>query len=86
MMLRKKNNSVNRCLSLLRTKGMIKRNRNYNILIRKKYPVFSGFGGGSSNAATLIKYFAKGRKLIEKDRCYFSKNLGSDLRLFFFGL
>ncbi len=46
---------------------MIKRNRNYNILIRKNIPVFSGFGGGSSNAATLIKYFTKGRKLLEKD-------------------
>ena len=80
---KKKNNLVNRCLSLLRTKGIIKRNHNYNILIRKNIPVFSGFGGGSSNAATLIKYFTKGRKLLEKDRHYFSKNLGSDLRLFF---
>ena len=81
--IKKKNNSVSRCLSLLRTKGMIKRDRNYNILIRKNIPVFSGFGGGSSNAATLIKYFTKGRKMLEKDRHYFSKNLGSDLRLFF---
>tara|TARA_B100000929_G_scaffold24671_1_gene18472 strand:+ start:10811 stop:11671 length:861 start_codon:yes stop_codon:yes gene_type:complete len=80
---KKKDNSVNKCLLLLRTKGMIKRNHNYNILVRKNIPVFSGFGGGSSNAATLIKYFTKGRKLLEKDKSYFSKNLGSDLRLFF---
>lgn len=80
---RKKDNSINRCLLLLRTKEIIKRNHNYNILIRKNIPVFSGFGGGSSNAATLIKYFTKGRKLLEKDKSYFSKNLGSDLRLFF---
>ena len=80
---KKKDNSVNKCLLLLRTKGMIKRNHNYNILVRKNIPVFSGFGGGSSNAATLIKYFTKRRKLLEKDKSYFSKNLGSDLRLFF---
>ena len=47
---KKKDNSVNRCLSLLREKRVIKRNSNYNILIRKNIPVFSGFGGGSSNA------------------------------------
>ena len=80
--IKKKDNSVNRCLSLLREKRVIKRNSNYNILIRKNIPVFSGFGGGSSNAATLIKYFTKGTKLLEKDRSYFSRNLGSDLRLF----
>jgi len=80
---KKKDNSVNRCLSLLRTKGMIKKNHNYNILIKKNIPVFSGFGGGSSNAATLIKYFIKERKLLEKNELYFSRKLGSDLRLFF---
>jgi len=80
---KKKDNSVNRCLSLLRTKGMIKRKHNYNILVRKNIPVFSGLGGGSSNAAALIKYFTKRKELLEKDRSYFSRKLGSDLRLFF---
>ena len=80
---KKKNNSINRCLLLLRTKGIIKKHRNYKILVKKNIPVFSGFGGGSSNVVTLIKYFMKSRKLSKKDISYFSKNLGSDCRLFF---
>jgi len=79
----KKNNSVTRCLSLLRSKGIIKKSHNYKITVKKNIPVFSGFGGGSSNASTLIKYFTRGRKLYEKDIFHFSKNLGSDCRLFF---
>ena len=45
--------------------------------------MFSGLGGGSSNAATIIKYFYKKRKIIDKDINYFAKYLGSDFRLFF---
>ena len=80
---KKKDNSVNRCLSLLRTKGIIKRSHNYNILVKKNIPVFSGLGGGSSNAAALINHFTKKKELLEKDKSYFSRKLGSDLRLFF---
>ena len=79
----KKNNSVSKCLSLLRAKGIIKKNENYKIVVKKNIPVFSGFGGGSSNASNLIKYFTKYRKLNEKDISYFCNNLGSDCRLFF---
>ena len=79
----KKNNSITKCLLLLRRKGIVKKNHNYKIVVKKNIPVFSGFGGGSSNAVTLIKYFTKGRKLYEKDIYHFSRNLGSDCRLFF---
>jgi len=79
----KKNNSITKCLSLLRRRGIIKKSQNYKVLVKKNIPVFSGFGGGSSNAATLIKYFTRGRKLSQKDISYFSRNLGSDCRLFF---
>ena len=78
----KKNNSITKCLSLLRGKGIIKKSQNYKILVKKNIPVFSGLGGGSSNVATLIKYFTRGRKLSQKDISYFSRNLGSDCRLF----
>ncbi|MBO6483758.1 MAG: hypothetical protein HVK33_03640, partial [Pelagibacteraceae bacterium] len=47
-------------------------------------PVFSGFGGGSSNAAALVKFFTKKRKISRKTMDYFSKILGSDFRLFFY--
>ena len=31
----------------------------YSVIINKKIPVFSGLGGGTSNAAYLVKYLAK---------------------------
>ena len=37
--------------------------------------MFSGLGGGSSNAATIIKYFYKKRKIIDNDINYFEKYL-----------
>ena len=31
----------------------------YNISVYKKIPVFGGLGGGSSNAATILKFLVK---------------------------
>ena len=31
----------------------------YNITVNKKIPVFGGLGGGSSNAATVLKHWCK---------------------------
>ena len=39
----------------MREEGVIKKENKYDILVNKKIPVFSGLGGGSSNAAYLIK-------------------------------
>ncbi len=75
-------NSVSKCLTLLRKKGFLNKKVGYKITIKKDIPVFSGFGGGSSNAATIIKYFLKGKKISKKTINYFSKFLGSDLRVF----
>lgn len=75
-------NSVSKCLTLLRKKGFLKKKVGYKITIKKDIPAFSGFGGGSSNAATIIKYFLKGKKISKKTINYFSKFLGSDLRVF----
>ena len=80
--IKKKNNSINKSLFLLRKKNFIKRN-NYRIIVKKNIPTYSGFGGGSSNAATIIKYFFRGKKISKKNIDYFSNYLGSDLRLFF---
>ena len=79
----KKYNSINKSLSLLRKKKFIKKKIGYEISIKKNIPVFSGLGGGSSNAASIIQYFLKGRKISKKDIDYFSKYLGSDLKIFF---
>ncbi len=81
--IKKKNNSVLRSFSLLRNKGYIRPDCNYRVEIRKKIPVFSGLGGGSSNSASIIKYFLKRKKLSKENLNYFSTKLGSDLKLFF---
>ena len=78
----KKENSILQSISLLRRNGYI--NGNYHVAVKKKIPVFSGLGGGSSNSAAIIKHFLKTKKLSHKTLSYFSKKLGSDLKLFFY--
>ena len=82
--IKKTNNSIKRSLLVLRSKGFIKHNSYFEINIKKKVPVFSGLGGGSSNSATLVKHLLKGRKISEKNLNFFSKKLGSDFKLFFY--
>ena len=77
------NNSITQSLSFLRKKGIIHKKTKYNISINKRIPVFSGLGGGSSNAAFLIKNLVDKKKFTESNKLLFSRNLGSDLRLFF---
>ena len=77
---KKKNNSIQKILSILRQYKLI--SNFYDISIFKKIPVFSGLGGGTSNAATILKFLIKKkikRKIFEK----IVKYTGSDLRLFF---
>ena len=78
-----KNNSVSKAMYFLRKKNIISNSLKYEIKIKKNIPVFSGLGGGSSNAATIIKYFYKKYKIIDNDINYFAKYLGSDFKLFF---
>ena len=80
---KKKDNSILKSFSLLRNMGCIKRGFNYHVEIKKKIPAFSGLGGGSSNSATIIKYFLGRKKTSKENLNYFSKILGSDLKLFF---
>ena len=76
-------NSVIKTMKLLRSKGFINKKVYYKILVNKKIPIFSGLGGGTSNAAFLIKNFIKS-KISKKLMNLFADRLGSDLRLFFF--
>ena len=75
-------NTITDTLSLLRKRGIVDFNTKYNILVKKKIPVFSGLGGGSSNAAFLVKNLIQKKKLVY-NKSLFSKNIGSDLKLFF---
>tara|TARA_B110000971_G_C19861428_1_gene431818 strand:- start:70 stop:822 length:753 start_codon:yes stop_codon:yes gene_type:complete len=77
-----KRNSVTKTMSLLRNENLIEPSNRYKIVINKKIPVFAGLGGGTSNAASIIKYFLK-EKINSKLLEIFENKIGSDLRLFF---
>ena len=67
--IKKKNNSIIDVLKILRKRNLI--SDYYSVLIDKKIPVFSGMGGGTSNAICLIKYLARNK---------IDKNLSSILK------
>ena len=77
-----KANTVVSALSLLRSQNLINPNNRYKVIINKNIPVFAGLGGGTGNAAAIIKYFLK-KKLSNKLLEIFENKIGSDLRLFF---
>ena len=80
-LINKSKNSIIHTLSILRDNELIKKEDRYKIIIEKKIPVFSGLGGGTSNAAFLIKYFLKDKINVSILKI-FEKKIGSDLRLF----
>ena len=80
-LVKKKDNSILSLLKELRKLELI--SGNYSIIVTKNIPVFGGLGGGTSNAAFILKYLLKNKinqKLINK----FTDFIGSDLRLFFY--
>ena len=79
----KSNNSITKSLSLLRKYKLVNKEQKYKIIVNKKIPVFAGLGGGTSNAAFVIKYFLK-KKINKKLLSIFEKEIGSDFRLFFY--
>ena len=81
--IRKNNNTIASTLLLLRNHKLLSHNKKYKIVVNKRIPVFAGLGGGTGNAATIIKYFLK-KKISLKVLKIFEKKIGSDLRLFFF--
>ena len=52
----KSNNSVKKVLKVMRKNKII--HDYYSIKVSKKIPVFAGLGGGTSNAATLLKHLS----------------------------
>ncbi len=73
------NNSVLDTLKILKEEKII--SHNYKILIKKNIPVFAGLGGGTSNSASIIKFFLK-KKINEKLVNKLEKKIGTDFRLF----
>jgi len=76
-------NTITSVLSILRTQNLIHPDKRYKIIVNKKVPVFAGLGGGTGNAAAIIKFFLK-NKISSKLFKILENKIGSDLRLFFF--
>ena len=74
-------NTVSKLLKILEKKKLI--NQKYLIKIKKNIPQKSGLGGGSMNAANLLKYFIK-KKIIKLNKIQIleiADNIGSDVIL-----
>ena len=77
----KKNNSIINLFKFLRKLKLI--SNYYSITINKNIPVFGGLGGGTGNAASILKVFLRGK--VSKSLLNKAANIiGSDLRLFFY--
>ena len=77
-----KNNSISKLLDLLEKKKIIK-GKKFHIKINKKIPIKAGLGGGSMNAASILKYFLKRKivKISKKETIKITKAIGSDVIL-----
>ena len=60
-----------------------KKKSKFNILVDKKIPIGYGIGGGSSNAASILKYLYKFYKINPKNFFDDAPELGSDVLLFY---
>ena len=77
----KSNNSIINILRLLRKLKLV--SNYYSVSIIKNIPVFSGLGGGTSNAFFILKFLLKKKKIAKNLLNKIEKLIGSDLRLFF---
>ena len=77
----KKNNSIINLFKFLRKLKLI--SNYYSVTINKNIPVFGGLGGGTGNAASILKVLLRGKvskSLLNKAVSI----IGTDLRLFFY--
>ena len=81
--IKSKSNTISSALLMLRSQKLVAHNKRFKIIVNKRIPVFGGLGGGTGNAASIIKYFLK-KKISLRLLKIFEKKIGSDLRLFFF--
>jgi len=77
-------NTIYKTLSILDKKKLLK--KKYLVMVKKNIPVKSGMGGGSMNAATLIKIFMKNKiiKINKKKLQKINDSIGQDVKLGFF--
>lgn len=77
-----KNNTILKLLNLLEKKKIIK-NKKFEIKIKKNIPQKSGMGGGSMNAASVLRYLIKKKiiKISNKKALEIAYKVGSDVAL-----
>ena len=78
-----KSNTIKKCLEIIREEGRLK-NKFFKIEVNKKIPHGSGLGGGSSNAASVLKFLNYKFKLkftVNKIQKVADK-IGSDVALY----
>ena len=75
-------NTISKLLSILEKKKLIE-NKKFNINVKKKIPNKAGFGGGSMNAASILRFFAKKKiiKTTQKELKIIASLIGSDVIL-----
>jgi len=75
-----KKNTVYKLMNLLEKENIIN-NKKFEIIIKKNIPQESGMGGGSMNAASLLKYFIKNKiiKISNKKAYELAYKIGSDV-------
>jgi len=66
------NNSVSKILKLMRKYNLV--SDYYSIKIIKKIPVYAGLAGGTSNAATILKFLLKKKLSKKKEIIFFNKS------------
>ena len=77
-----KKNTISNLLNLLEKKKLIGKEK-FKIIVNKKIPQKSGLGGGSMNAANILRYFVK-KKIVKANKhelIKISKLIGSDVVL-----
>lgn len=77
-----KNNTITNLLKMLDKKKKLK-NQKYQIIVKKNIPQKSGLGGGSMNAASIIKYLSLKQKIKfqKKEIINLTSKIGSDVIL-----
>ena len=77
-----KKNTISKLLVILEKKKIL-RNQKFIITINKRIPNKAGLGGGSMNAASVLKYFVKKKiiRITEKELYETCKLIGSDVIL-----
>ncbi len=77
-----KENTISKLLKILDKKNLLK-NRKYEITVKKNIPNKAGLGGGSMNAASILKFLIEKKKIKikKKELVKITKLVGSDVIL-----